>query len=59
MTDLQVDAMWRDLMDAALASPGVLGLASTSERLDGLAENNRLLEDIQKVLMLLHCAVLW
>lgn len=41
--------MWRDLMDSAMAAPQVLGLASSPERLEGLAESNRLLEDIQKV----------
>jgi len=44
----QVDAMWRELMEAALSSPGVLGLAGAPARLEALNDSNRLLEEIQK-----------
>lgn len=36
-------------MEAAAASPGVLGLAGDEERLAALEEANGLLEQIQKV----------
>lgn len=35
-------------MESASKSPGCLGIARDKERLAGLIENNRLLEDIQK-----------
>jgi len=45
----QVDTTWRDLMEAAHASPSVLVLAKDPERLVRLEEANKLLEEIQKV----------
>jgi len=45
----QVDTTWRDLMEAAHASPSVLVLARDPEHLARLEEANKLLEDIQKV----------
>ncbi|KAF6263196.1 dynein heavy chain 8 [Scenedesmus sp. NREL 46B-D3] len=44
----QVDTTWRDLMEAAHATPSVLALAKDPERLAGLEEANKLLEEIQK-----------
>jgi hypothetical protein len=41
--------MWRGLMDAAHATPGVLDIARDAERLAALQEANVLLERIQKV----------
>jgi hypothetical protein len=41
--------MWRGLMEAANATPGVLDLARDAERLAALQEANTLLERIQKV----------
>jgi len=41
--------MWRELMDSAVLQPGCLYLAGDKERLAAMAENNRLLEEIQKV----------
>ncbi len=46
---VQVDSMWRELMESALVTPSVLLLASDRERLATLEENNKLLDDIQKV----------
>lgn len=46
----QVDTTWRDLMEAAHGTPSVLALAKDPERLAGLEEANKLLEEIQKVL---------
>jgi hypothetical protein len=46
---LQVDTTWRDLMEAAHATPSVLALAKDPERLARLEEANKLLEEIQKV----------
>ena len=45
---LQVDNLWREMMESASKLPGCLGIARDKERLAGLIENNRLLEDIQK-----------
>lgn len=41
--------MWRELMEAAHARPLPLVLAKDKERLAASEENNRLLEEIQKV----------
>jgi len=43
-----VDNLWREMMESASKLPGCLGIARDKERLAGLIENNRLLEDIQK-----------
>lgn len=45
---LQVDNLWREMMESASKMPSCLGIARDKERLAGLIENNRLLEDIQK-----------
>lgn len=45
---LQVDNLWREMMESASKLPGCLGIARDKERLAGLIENNKLLEDIQK-----------
>ncbi len=45
---MQVDNLWREMMESASKLPGCLGIARDKERLAGLIENNRLLEDIQK-----------
>ena len=44
-----VDATWRELMDSARATPSCLVLAAEPERLLALQQNNRLLDEIQKV----------
>jgi hypothetical protein len=49
---LQVDTTWRDLMEAAHATPSVLALAKDPERLARLEEANKLSEEIQKVCQL-------
>ncbi len=43
-----MDNLWREMMESASKLPGCLGIARDKERLAGLIENNRLLEDIQK-----------
>jgi dynein heavy chain len=53
---LQVDTTWRDLMEAAHATPSVLALAKDPERLARLEEANKLLEEIQKVDTQVHVA---
>ncbi|KAK9828903.1 hypothetical protein WJX72_002692 [[Myrmecia] bisecta] len=45
---LQVDQLWREMMESAFKSPDCLAIATDRERLVGLVENNRLLEEIQK-----------
>ena len=44
-----VDATWRELMNSARANTSCLALAAEPERLAALEQNNRLLDEIQKV----------
>jgi Dynein heavy chain, N-terminal region 2 len=44
----QVDAAWRDVMEATAANPNCLAVAAQREMLDALATNNALLDDVQK-----------
>ncbi|CAD7701708.1 unnamed protein product [Ostreobium quekettii] len=45
---LQVDQLWREMMESAYDNPSCLVIARDKERLANLEENNRLLEEIQK-----------
>ena len=54
----EVDATWRELMDGARANPSCLALAAEHERLAALEQNNRLLDEIQKVTVLPCCECL-
>ncbi len=44
-----VDATWREMMDSARVNPSCLALAAEPERLAALQQNNKLLDEIQKV----------
>lgn len=44
-----MDQLWREMMESANESPACLAIARDKERLAILAENNRLLDEIQKV----------